>query len=57
MEEQNLDVKLALEEMRFNMQVSLDNVDAINQKMNLVLVASGNGNRDDTECPPISYTL
>ena len=41
MEENNLDVKLALEEMRVNMQQSLDAGDVLDQKLNQNLVASG----------------
>jgi hypothetical protein len=39
--EENADVKLALEEMRLNMDQSLSAGDAIDQKVNLILVASG----------------
>ena len=41
MEPNNLDVKLALEEMRFNMQQSLSAGDALDQKVNLVLASAG----------------
>ena len=37
----NADVKLALEEMRWRMQQSLSAGDALDQKVNLILVASG----------------
>ena len=40
-DENNLDVKLALEEMRINLQQSLDAGDAIDQKLNSILVAAG----------------
>lgn len=40
MADENLDVKLALEEMRFNMQQSLSAGDALDQKTNLVLAAA-----------------
>lgn len=39
--EENLDVKLALEEMRFNMQQSLSTGEILDQKMNSILGASG----------------
>jgi hypothetical protein len=39
--EENADVKLALEEMRLNMQQSLSAGEALDQKVNLILVASG----------------
>jgi hypothetical protein len=41
MDEKNLDVKLALEEMRINLQQSLDAGDAIDQKLNSILMAAG----------------
>lgn len=41
MVDRNLDVKLALEEMRLNMQQSHDVADALDQKVNLVMVAAG----------------
>lgn len=41
MEESNLDVKLALEEMRISLKQSLDAADAIDQKLNSILIASG----------------
>lgn len=41
MDEQNFDVKLALEEMRINMQSSISDGNTIDQKMNMILVASG----------------
>jgi hypothetical protein len=40
-EDANADVKLALEEMRRNLQQSLDAGDAIDRKLNSILVASG----------------
>lgn len=40
-DEKNLDVKLALEEMRINLQQSLDAGDAIDQKLNSILMAAG----------------
>ena len=41
MNENNSDVRLALEEMRWSMQQSLSAGDALDQKVNLILVASG----------------
>jgi hypothetical protein len=41
MKEENPDLQLALEEMRFNMQQSLSAGDALDGKVNLVLVAAG----------------
>jgi len=41
MEESNIDVRLALEEMRFNMKQSLDAGDALDQKLSQILAASG----------------
>lgn len=41
MENNNLDVKLALEEMRINMQQSLEAGDVLDQKLNQISVASG----------------
>ncbi len=41
MDDENSDVKLALEEMRLNMQQSLDAGDALDQKVNLILAVAG----------------
>jgi hypothetical protein len=41
MDENNADVKLALEEMRFNMEQSLNAGDALDQKVNVLLAAAG----------------
>lgn len=41
MEQNNSDVRLALEEMRINMQQSLDAGDSLDQKLGQILVASG----------------
>ena len=41
MNEENKDVRLALEEMRFNMQQVLNNGDSLDQKVNILLVAAG----------------
>ena len=40
MSENNTDVKLALEEMRFNMEQSLNAGDALDQKVNILLIAA-----------------
>jgi len=39
--ENNADVKLALEEMRFNMEQILNAGDALDQKINILLIAAG----------------
>lgn len=41
MSEQNHDLKLALEEMRFNLQQSISAGDALDQKVNVILITAG----------------
>ena len=41
MNENNLDVKLALEEMRFNMQQSINAGDTLDQKVEFILIVAG----------------